>query len=69
MAVMKIQDGASVTSQLRFDSSNGFISGRLISGASFMFISSIVSRNGGGGGAFDATPPPSPGTSKKAQSE
>ena len=48
---MKIQDGAlvtSVTSQLRYDSSNRFISRRLISGVSFMSISSIVLKNGGG---------------------
>ena len=45
MAAMKIQDGAlvtSVTSQLRYDSSNKFILRRLISGVSFMSISSIV---------------------------
>ena len=59
MAAMKIQDGTLVTSQLRYDSSNRFISRRLISGASFMFISSVVFKKwrmeGGGGGGVDAT--------------
>ena len=67
MVAMKIQDGALVTSKLRYDSSNKFISRRLTSGASFMFISSIVFKKWRGGGAFDATP--SPGTAKKAQSQ
>ena len=67
MAAMKIQDGALVTSQPRYDSSNGFISRHLISGVSFMSISFIVSKKRKGGGRL--TPPPSPGTAKKAQSE
>ena len=56
MVAMKIQNGALVTfvtSQLRYDSSNKFISQRLISGVNFMSISVIVfkkRRMGGGGG-------------------
>ena len=68
MPAIKIQDGAlvtSVTSQLRFDSSNGFISVRLISGVRFMSISFVVFKKRRR--AFDATP--SPGTAKNAQSE
>ena len=61
MAAMKIQDGVLVTSQLRYDSSNRFISRRLISGVSFMSISFMVFKKRGG--VFDA--PPSPGTTKK----
>ena len=51
MAAMKIQDGALVTSQLRYDSSDRFISQHLISGENFMSISFIVfkKRRGGGG--------------------
>ena len=64
MAAMKIQDGALVT---RYDSSNRFISPRLISGVSFMSISFIVFKKRKGGERL--TPPPSPGTAKKAQSE
>ena len=73
MAAMKIQDGALVTfvtSQLRYDSSNRFISRRLISGASFMSIPSVFFkkwREGRGAGAFDALP--SPENAKKARSE
>ena len=52
---MKIKDGAlvasCVTSQLRYDSSNRFISRRLISGVSFMSISFIVFKKRSG--AFD----------------
>ena len=67
MAAMKIQDSALV---MRYDSSNRFISRRLINDVSFMSISSIVFKKWGGEGAggFDA-PPPSPGKAKKAQSE
>ena len=46
---MKIQDGALVTSQLRYDSSNRFISRRLVSGVSFMSISFIVFKKRRGG--------------------
>ena len=63
MVAMKIQDGALVTSKLRYDSSNKFISRRLISGASFMFISSIVFKKWRGGGRL--TPPPVQGRPKK----
>ena len=63
IAAIKTQDGTLVTSQLRYDSRNRFISRRLISGASFMFISSIVFMK------CRTPPPPSPGTTKKAQSE
>ena len=52
-------------SQLRYDSSNRFISRRLISGASFMFISSIVFKKWRE--AVDG-PSPSPGTAIKAHS-
>ena len=57
-----------MTSQLRYDSSNGFILRRLISGVSFFSISFIVFKEteGGGGGS---TPPTSPGMAKKTQSE
>ena len=58
---MKIQDGALVTSQQRYDSSNRFISRCLISGVSFMSIPSIVFKKwwwgGGGGGTVDASLP------------
>ena len=66
MAVMKIQDGALVTWQLKYDSSHRFISRGLISGVSFMSIFFIVFKKWKG--AFDA-PPPSPGMAKKVQSE
>ena len=49
MATMKIQDGALVTSQLRYDSSNRFISQHLISGVSFTSISFIVFKKWRGG--------------------
>ena len=39
-----------MTSQLRYDSSNRFISRRLISGDSFMSISSTVFKKSGGEG-------------------
>ena len=55
MATMKIQNGALVTSQQRYDSSNRFISRHLISGVSFMSISSIVFKKWGGGHLM---PPP-----------
>ena len=62
MAAMKIQDGALVTSQLKYDISNRFTLRHLISGVGFMSISFIVfNKRRGGGGAFDApTPPPPP---------
>ena len=66
MAAMKIQGGALVMSQLRYDSSNRFISQHLISGVSFMSISFIVFKKRKGGGIKC---PSSPGTAKKAQSE
>ena len=47
-----------VTSQLRYDSSNRFISRRLISGVSFMSISFIGFKKRRGRGAFGAPPPP-----------
>ena len=43
-----------MTSQLRYDSSNRFISRRLISGVSFMSISFIDFKKRRGGGVFDA---------------
>ena len=61
MAAVKIQDGGLVTScdvKAKYDSSNRFISRRLISGVSFMSISFIAfKKRRGGGGAFDASPP------------
>ena len=47
---MKIQDGISVTLQLRYDSSNRFIPQHFINGVSFMSISSIVFKKWRGGG-------------------
>ena len=62
MAAMKIQDSALVMS---YDSSNRFISRRLINDVSFMSISFIVFKKWGGGGTgFDA-PPPVQGRPKK----
>ena len=73
MVAMKIQNGALVTfvtSQLRYDSNNKFISRRLISGVNFMSISVIVfKKRRMGGGGRQTPPPPSPRTAKNAQSE
>ena len=68
MAAMKIQDHRHEASQLRYDSSNRFISQHLISGVSFMSISFIVFKKPKGerGGL---TPHPSSRTAKKALSE
>ena len=52
-----------MTSQLRYDSSNRFISRRLISGVSFMPISSIVFKKRKGGGRLSH--PPVQGRPKK----
>ena len=61
-----------MTSQLRYDSSNGFILRRLISGVSFFSISFIVfkeTEGGGGGGGGGRRHPPVQGWLRKTQSE
>ena len=52
---------------MRYDSSNRFISRRLINGVSFMSISSIVLRNGGEWRLTPSPPPPPPVQSRESQ--